>query len=247
MAFSENKNLVLTENFRQNGFMNWLTRDQIHYLILKTHSLTGLVPVGAFLVLHLFINSLRTVGVWQYQLSIDLINNLPFLIWIEIGFIYLPLLFHSVVGFYIYKTGTRNVAIYRYPRNGLYTLQRISGAFVFVFLLYHLGTTVVPKLFNGKEHFEAAPYLIGIMNTEFESWFVRLFYLMGIAAASFHFSNGLWGFCMSWGIIVGRTAQRNASVLFILFGFVLMFMGFATVAEFSLNPIDVRPTIPGSM
>jgi succinate dehydrogenase / fumarate reductase, cytochrome b subunit len=135
--------------------------------------------------------------------------------------------------------------VYRYPRNGLYTLQRLSGAVVFVFILYHLGTTVLPKLLNGKEHFEAAPYLIGIMNTEFESWFVRLIYMVGIASASFHFANGLWGFCMSWGIIVGKNAQRNASVLFMLFGLVLMFMGFATVAEFSLNPIEVSPTVPG--
>ena len=65
--------------------MDQRTKDQIHYLILKTHSLTGIVPVGAFLVLHFSINSLRTVGVWPYQISIDIINNLPFLMWIEGG------------------------------------------------------------------------------------------------------------------------------------------------------------------
>ncbi|MCH2391755.1 MAG: succinate dehydrogenase, partial [Nitrospinales bacterium] len=70
--------------------MDQRTRDQIHYLILKTHSLTGLIPVGAFLVLHFSINSLRTVGVWPYQISIDIINNLPFLIWIEGGLIIAP-------------------------------------------------------------------------------------------------------------------------------------------------------------
>ncbi|MBT4375671.1 MAG: succinate dehydrogenase, partial [Nitrospina sp.] len=85
--------------------MDQRTKDQIHYLILKTHSLTGLIPVGAFLVLHFSINSLRTVGVWPYQISIDIINNLPFLMWIEVGFIIIPILFHSLVGFYIYFSG----------------------------------------------------------------------------------------------------------------------------------------------
>ena len=65
--------------------MEQRAKDQIHYLILRTHSLTGLIPVGAFLVVHFAINSLRTVGVWPYQLSIDIINNFPFLIWIAWG------------------------------------------------------------------------------------------------------------------------------------------------------------------
>ena len=54
------------------------TKDEIHYLLLKLHSLTGIVPIGAFLVIHLSINSLRTVGVLPYQLSIDVLNNLPY-------------------------------------------------------------------------------------------------------------------------------------------------------------------------
>ncbi|QPJ66659.1 MAG: succinate dehydrogenase [Candidatus Nitrohelix vancouverensis] len=227
--------------------MGRFNKDQIHFLILKTHSLTGLIPVGAFLVIHLTVNSLRTVGVWQYQLSIDLINNLPFLIWIEIGFIYVPLLFHSLVGFYIYRGGKRNTAVYRYPRNYLYTLQRLSGAVVFAFLIYHMGTTVAPKLLYDKGGFEAAPYLISIMNTEFESWLGRIIYFIGISAAAFHFANGLWGFCISWGILLGKNAQRTMGYAFLLVGVVLFVMGMATVAEFSLNPIDVQPTRPGSL
>jgi succinate dehydrogenase / fumarate reductase cytochrome b subunit len=78
--------------------MGKITKGQIHFLLLKIHSLTGLIPIGLFLILHLLINSLRTVGVLPYQWSIDVINNLPFLIWIEVFFIYIPLLFHSFMG-----------------------------------------------------------------------------------------------------------------------------------------------------
>ncbi len=215
---------------------------QIRFFLLKLHSLTGLVPIGLFLVFHLAINSLRTVGAEQYQLSIDLINNLPFLIWIEIFFIYIPLLFHSVMGFYITSVAKINVLRYSYPHNWLYTLQRATGAIVFVFLVYHMGTTVAPKLWYGHHLFEAAPFLIDVLNEEFGGWMGRIIYLIGILSATFHFGNGLWGFCVSWGILVGPKAQRNAAVAFALVGMVLTVLGVATVWEFSVDPVSVEPT-----
>ena len=221
------------------------TRDQTHFLLFKAQSLTGLIPIGLFLVFHLSINSLRTVGVLQYQLSIDLINNLPFLLWIEIGFIYIPLLFHSAMGFYITFAARINVFRYNYARNWMYTLQRLTGGVVFVFLVYHMATTVGPKLYYGKVLFLAAPFLIDVMNEEFGSWAGRIIYLVGILSATFHFTNGLWGFCISWGLIIGPQAQRNASVLFMLFGLGLTVIGVATVWEFSVNPLPVEPTLAG--
>ena len=226
--------------------MGTLPKGQVHFLLLKFHSLTGLIPIGLFLTFHLLINSLRTVGVLPYQWSIDVINNLPFLIWIEVLFIYIPLLFHSFMGFYITQVAKLNIIRYRYPRNWMYVLQRLTGAVVFVFLIYHLGTTVAPKLWYGHHLFEAAPFLIDVMNQEFAAWTGRIIYLVGILSATFHFSNGLWAFCISWGIIVGPRAQRNASIVFMLFGGALTVLGFATVLEFSLHPMDVEPTFTGA-
>ena len=222
-----------------------ITQDQAHFLLLKINSLMGLVPIGVFLAFHLGINALRTVGPLQYQLSIDLINNLPFLFGIEVIFIYAPLLLHSMVGFYIYFSGKQNLRNYGYPRNWLYTLQRITGAIVFAFLIYHMGTTVAPKLFYGKDLFLAAPFLMDILNAEFQTWSGIIIYLVGITAATFHFANGLWGFCVSWGIIIGKTAQRNASIVFGMVGLALTMLGFATVLEFAINPIPVTPTVEG--
>jgi succinate dehydrogenase / fumarate reductase cytochrome b subunit len=226
--------------------MGSISKGQVHFLLLKVHSLTGLVPIGLFLTFHFLINSLRTVGVLPYQWSIDVINNLPFLIWIEVSIIYIPLLFHSFVGIYITQVAKLNVIRYRYPRNWMYVLQRVTGAVVFVFLIYHMGTTVAPKLWYGHHLFEAAPFLIDVMNQEFTTWTGRTIYLVGILSATFHFANGLWAFCISWGIIVGPRAQRNASIVFMLFGGALTVLGFATVLEFSLHPVDVEPTFKGA-
>ena len=101
--------------------MHQQKKDQLYYLLLKLHSLTGIIPIGVFLVFHLAFNALRTVGVTQYQIGIDLINNAPFLIWIEIFAIYIPLLFHSIMGFYVTYMGENNVFRYKYARNWMYT------------------------------------------------------------------------------------------------------------------------------
>ena len=215
-------------------------KNQFHFFLLRIHSLTGIVPIGFFLVVHLGLNSLRTVGVDQYRFSIDIINNLPFLLGIEIFFIYFPLLFHSFMGFYIIGKGKSNFMLYPYPRNGLYTLQRWTGAIVFVFLVYHIGTTVGPKWMEGKHLFEAGPFLINLMNEEFQSWTGRILYVTGILSATFHFANGLWGFCVSWGILTGRNAQRNGAFAFALVGLALTFWGLSTVLEFSLHPIPAK-------
>ncbi len=226
--------------------MGKITKGQIEYFLLKLHSLTGLVPIGAFLILHLSLNALRTVGVLPYQLSIDALNNLPFLIWIEVSVIYIPLLFHSIMGFYVATIAKSNVFKYSYPRNWMYTLQRLTGGVVFVFLVYHVGTTVAPKLWFGHHLFDAAPFLIDVMNDTFTTWTGRTIYLIGILSATFHFANGLWGFCISWGIVIGPQAQRNAGYAFMLFGLVLSVMGIATVVEFSLHPVSVQPTFGGT-
>lgn len=222
--------------------MGNISKSQAHFFLLKLHSLTGLVPIGLFLTFHLAINSLRTVGALPYQLSIDAINNLPFLFWIEILFILIPLLFHSVMGFYIAWIAKINVVRYRYSRNWIFMLQRLTGGIVFVFLVYHVGTTVVPKIWNGHLLFDAAPFLIKVLNQEFATWTGRIIYMVGITSATFHFANGLWGFCISWGLIIGPRAQRYASIMFMLFGGVLTVLGLATVLEFSLHPVEVEPT-----
>ena len=35
-------------------------------------------------------------------------------------------------------------------------------------------------------------------------------FLIGVLACVFHFTNGIWTFCITWGITVGHSAQRAA-------------------------------------
>ncbi|MDX9753378.1 MAG: succinate dehydrogenase, partial [bacterium] len=46
-----------------------------------------------------------------------------------------------------------------------------------------------------------------------------IFYFVGVAAASFHFGNGLWNFLVKWGITVGDRAQQVSMILCMILGF----------------------------
>jgi len=136
-----------------------------HFLLRRLHSLTGIVPIGVFLVAHLTTNStilwgainsraaqgvdpavvegvgettFRQVGTFQHEVSF--INEaVPFLILIEIT-LWLSIAFHAILGVYYARTGKSNTKRYEYQSNWRYTLQRISGYFGIAFIFYHVAT-----------------------------------------------------------------------------------------------------------
>ena len=111
------------------------------FLIRRLHSLTGLVPVGAFLVVHLLTN----MGILDnsYQERVNLIHSMGerTLEVTEWGLIFLPLLFHGIIGLIIVARGKRNLTYYPYPENFRYTLQRWTGVIAFAFILWHVFQT----------------------------------------------------------------------------------------------------------
>ena len=116
---------------------SFFTRHQ--FLIYRLFSLAGLLPVGAFLVVHLLTNSSILGGAESFQDRVDTIHGLgPLLVPVEIAFIFLPILFHAVVGFVIIAGGMPNVGSYPYSGNIRYTLQRASGMIAFAFIVWHI-------------------------------------------------------------------------------------------------------------
>lgn len=109
------------------------------FLIYRLFSLAGLIPVGAFLVVHLLTNASVLAGAASFQSRVDLIHSLgPLLIPVEVAFIFLPMLFHAVVGFVIIANGMPNVGSYPFVGNVRYTLQRATGMIAFVFIIWHI-------------------------------------------------------------------------------------------------------------
>ena len=71
----------------------------------RLHSLLGVIPVGLYLTVHLVVNHFATQGEEAYNSAVEFMGNLPFLIFLEIFIIYLPILYHAIYGLYIAFTG----------------------------------------------------------------------------------------------------------------------------------------------
>src|ERR1022692_1876525 len=104
------------------------------YLLDKLHSLSGIIPIGAFLAEHFWSNSYALVSVNKYnEVSQDL-QTIPWRLGVEIVGIWLPLLFHAGYGMYIWWQGKSNALGHPWMANWLYTLQRWSGIVAMVFI-----------------------------------------------------------------------------------------------------------------
>lgn len=204
------------------------------YLMRKLHSLSGVVPVGAFMVFHLWENARALGGREQFDAAVGEINHMPYLPFLEWGLILLPLLFHAGYGVRIALEGKPNVGRYPYSRNWMYTLQRTTGLLAFAFIGFHLYEYWGQKLAGKVTYDSFYPLLCQNMSSTIGPVpVVALIYVVGIAACVFHFANGLSGFCFSWGIVVSRRAQRTAATAFGLVGLVVLLLGELTAIYFA--------------
>src|SRR2546421_6457442 len=108
------------------------------FLLRRLHSLSGIVPVGAFLIEHFVSNAYATNGPHAYATQIKFLNSLPFVPFLEWGFIYIPILYHALYGIFIWYRGESNLAAYPWQGNWLYTAQRWTGIVAFLYMIQHV-------------------------------------------------------------------------------------------------------------
>lgn len=217
-----------------------------HFLLRKLHSLSGIIPIGAFLVEHLLTNSMAFLGRERFNESVHAIHGLPYLPALEVFGIFLPLAFHALYGIRIAMSAQHNVHDYPYMANRRYTLQRITGYIAFLFLIVHLlkfrfahWVGWGPEFLDpaNVDKFEITRH--GLMAWEPIGGFVVhpaitfALYLVGLWAACYHFANGIWTFCISWGITVGEKAQRSVGYAAAVVGITLFAWGGLSLYAFA--------------
>src|SRR3981189_2672564 len=79
------------------------------FLWRKLHSLTGIIPIGAFLVEHIVSNFETIHGPLAYAKQVLFLNSLPLVRVLEWVFIFIPLAFHAGYGLFIAFRGRTNV------------------------------------------------------------------------------------------------------------------------------------------
>ena len=211
------------------------------FLLRRLHSLTGIIPVGAFLFEHILIsNSTAISGPDAYARQVSFLANLPLVFFLELFGIWLPIVFHAFYGFYIWFRGDGNTIAYPWTGNWMYTLQRWTGGIAFAYIVWHTWT----MRFTGVDLHAVPGASFGKVQGEVLQTPLFLFYVAGLVAATWHFAYGIWLFCAKWGIISGEKAQKRFLIACLAFFFVLMGAGLASLTSFRSRP--QQPIDPGA-
>lgn len=195
------------------------------FILRRLHSLAGIVPIGVFLLEHLFTNMfLREhdpeAGFAAYASKIEFLWSLPYLVWIELLVLAVPIAFHSLYGLYITRTGRITAPDAKYGRNWTYLFQRWTGLFVILFLVLHLYFF---RFGEFQYHYQPADFGPAVAKKMANTgWYV--FYLVGVVVTTFHLCNGFWAAGITWGVTIGRKAQKASMVLFMGLFFLLSFL-----------------------
>ncbi len=234
-----------------------------HFLLRRLHSLTGIVPIGLFLILHLTTNSsivwgsfLGDSGVAMFQHEVDFIHSLPALVLIEIFGLWLPIAFHSILGVYYAVSGSTNTKSYRYGGNFRYALQRISGYVGVIFIFYHVATLrwgwSLPGAYLFDAHAASSTTAMALRAGSENPWqlagiLVGLFYLLSVLLLVYHFANGLWTAAITWGLTISEQGQRRWGYVCASLGAALMVMGVTAVVGFVTLDIEEARQIEASL
>ncbi len=204
------------------------------FLLRRLHSLSGIVPVGLFLIEHFISNAFATRGPSAYTKQVELLSSFPFVLGLELFGIWLPILYHALYGFYIWYRGDGNLGEYPWAGNWMYAAQRWTGAIAFLYMLWHtwhLRFTGVHLLVHPDAAF-------GKVQGEFQNPVAVAFYALGILCASWHFAYGIWLFAAKWGIVTGDVARRRFGYVAVAIGLVFVAVGAATMYSFLNTPLQ---------
>jgi succinate dehydrogenase / fumarate reductase, cytochrome b subunit len=201
--------------------------EQREFFYRRLHSFLGIVPIGIFLVQHLVVNHFAVYGEESFNRAAGFMAGLPFVLLLEIVVIYLPILFHAVLGVYIVFTANNNVSRYGFFRNWMFKIQRYTGIITLIFLVWHVFETRV-QIGLGNAELDYS-LMEGILTNPFMFWF----YVIGVVSAVFHFANGLWSFLVTWGITQSPKSQRISTYACIVVFLVVSYLGVRTLLTFA--------------
>ena len=199
------------------------------FLWRRLHSLLGVIPVGLFLVFHLSLNFTVVGGEESFNNASGMMELLPhsLLIAMEWIIIYIPLMFHAFYGVYIAFTAKHNTQRFSTFRNWMFKLQRFSGIFLVVFIAWHIVQTRIQRALGEDVDFSMMNDIVA------DNPLMLAFYIVGILAATFHLSNGLWSFLVSWGITQSKKSQKIVTYISMVFFVIISIMGVVAILTFA--------------
>jgi succinate dehydrogenase / fumarate reductase cytochrome b subunit len=195
----------------------------------RLHSISGVVPVGAFLAFHLYVNTAASRGADAYNAAALRLQRFPLSLVLEIVLIFVPLAYHGVYGLFVAATVPASAERPARRDRILAILQRVTGILLFAFILFHLWTT---RLIQIRDH--ESLDLFRLVQAALANPWIHAFYAAGIVSATFHLSTGFWSFSETWGLAASRPSRTAVALLAVALFVVLTTLGLRSVAAFRL-------------
>ncbi len=204
-----------------------------HFVLRKLHQLTGIIPLGLFMLEHFYSNWVAVHGSKEFNEGVEWLHSMPYLLVLEFGFIFLPLLYHSIYGLIITYEARPNNYAYGHTRNWLYVIQRITGVILFFFIIWHLYEfRIMSDIPKAMKDIKPAVDSYSIVASRLQIGLNFAWYVVGIGSVVFHLANGLWLFLVDWGIAIGPRAQKILGYTCAIIGIGLFIFGLDAASAF---------------
>jgi len=190
--------------------------------------------LGIFLLEHFYTNSKALAGPADFNNAVKDLQSIPYILFVEIFGIFIPLIYHAVYGLVITVEARPNNLYYPYARNWFYTIQRVTGIILFFFITFHVLNFrfgLIPGL-NSLSVATHSDQAFTIVRNEFVNPVIFIVYVIGITATVWHLANGIWLFLVDWGITIGERAQRLTGYACIAIGIFLLAIGINAAIAF---------------
>ena len=217
------------------------------YFWRRLHSLTGIVPIGAFLVEHILSNYETWNGPLAYAQQVKFLNSLPLVRILEWAFIFIPLAYHAGYGMFIWLRGRSNVNVYPWAGNWGYYAQRITGLIALAYIIQHVWR----QRFAGVNLPENPAMAFHKVQVELSNPWMLAIYVIAMVATCWHFAYGIWLFAAKWGITPGNQARKRSGYACAAVGSALCVLGlisiYAVVYKYPNAPIPQMAPQPAGV
>lgn len=187
--------------------------------------LLGIIPLSIFLVEHMIVNHFVVESPTAFGEAARFMESLPFLHILEWVVIFIPLLFHALMGLWLFNRSRFNSIQYSNFRNWMFTLQRVTAIIAFLFIGMHI--------FQMKIDLAGKVMSAQTVSQAFDNPVMVLVYLIGAISVIFHFSNGIVTALIKLGVLMTTKSQKVATICAGAIFFSLSFIAIRVIFTFA--------------
>jgi succinate dehydrogenase / fumarate reductase cytochrome b subunit len=194
------------------------------FIAARLGSLLSVVPLGVWVVIHLWHNLSAFVSPAEWQ---EDVTEYPHAIAMGVSFalVLVPLIWHVTWGTVRTYKERPNYPKYAYFANLKFIVQRLSAVGLALFLGAHVWLAFIKPRF-----IEQSPETFADLSREMHFHMPTLVvYALGILAVAYHLANGLHTVAMGWGVVSSRAALRRTEIVVWAVFLLLLAMGWGAV------------------